>query len=263
MNRFPRKPHHPQSGFSLVEILVALTLGLVLLGGTIVIYASSKNSYRLQENVAGMQENARFAIFALRRDLEMAGYPLVNDIAPFRVGGGDTGDNVNGGSDRITIRYQSDTDCLGNGTPGTGPDEGIAVNRYFIDDNDNLACLGNSRPNNPQPLVENVVNMQILYGVDTDADGGANRYVSATQVEAGVISPGTPDWDRVVSLRVALLVASETAVDQPAAASGPSAPSISGPATESFALLDEAITRDDGRLYRVFTTTIPLRNRTS
>ncbi|HFE32676.1 MAG TPA: prepilin-type N-terminal cleavage/methylation domain-containing protein, partial [Gammaproteobacteria bacterium] len=47
--------HNPQSGFSLVEILVAMTLSLVLLGGTIVIYASSKDSYRLQENIAGMQ----------------------------------------------------------------------------------------------------------------------------------------------------------------------------------------------------------------
>ncbi len=105
---------HQQRGFSLVEIMVAMVLGLILLGGTIAIYASSKDSYRLQENIAGMQENARFALHALRRDAEMAGFPRVLNVAPFIVTGDNPGGNINvtadgGGnaSDVVTIQYQS------------------------------------------------------------------------------------------------------------------------------------------------------------
>jgi len=261
MNKYPHKPRRSQSGFSLVEILVAMTLGLVLLGGTIVIYASSKNSYRLQENIAGMQENARFAILALRSNLEMAGFPSINNVAPFLVAADETSDGGGNDSDRITIRYQSATDCLGNATPDSGPDKGIAVNRYFINADDNLACWGNGN-NASQPLVENVDNMQILYGVDTDtsSDGVANLYVNATEVDAGIINPGTPDWDRVVSLRLALLVSSETAIDNPATTTDTNSPSES--TSRDFNLLDApTITKDDGRIYRKFITTVPLRNR--
>jgi len=266
MNEYPRKPNHPQSGFSLVEILVAMALGLVLLGGTIVIYASSKNSYRLQENIAGMQENARFAILALRSNLEMAGFPSINDVEPFLVGSNETSDGSGSNSDQITIRYESraplTTDCLGTDIPQGN----IIESHYFINADNNLACRGNGN-RSPQTLVENIDNMQILYGVDTDAggDGVANLYISASEVEAGVVSVGTPDWDKVVSLRLALLVSSETAINNPATATGadsPTAPSTSVSTSRDFTLLDApTITKDDGRLYRVFTTTIPLRNR--
>jgi len=235
-----------QNGFSLVELMVAMVLGLVLLGGTIAIYASSKDSYRLQENVAGMQENARFAIAALRRNMELAGFPRVLDIAPF-----DPAQTLDGGgnnNDQITIRYQSATDCLGNGTPANGPDQGIAVNRYYINNQNNLLCLGNGNPI-AQTLVENVDNLQVLYGIDDDGDGSANRYATAAETDNGVISAGTPDWDNVVSLRLALLISSENDIGTAQQAGG-------------FTLLDApAIKPNDDRLYRVFTTTIPLRNR--
>ena len=239
LNQNPR-----QDGFSLVEIMVAMTLGLVLLGGTIAIYASSKDSYRLQENIAGMQENARFAIHALRRDVEMAGFPRVLNIQPF-----DPARTLDGGgnaSDQVTIQFQSsdpsNRDCLGE----VVADGNLITNRYFIDANADLRCQGNA---NTQTLVENVENLQALYGVDDDGDSIANRYVTATEVSNGVVNAGTPDWDRVVSLRLALLVASENPIDSDQQVGG-------------FTLLDApAIAPDDDRLYRVFTTTIPLRNR--
>ena len=232
------RQHH--QGFSLVEIMVAMTLGLVLLGGTITLYASSKNSYRLQENIAGMQENARFAIHALRREVEMAGFPLARNIMPFDPDPLVTFDGGNNNSDQFTIQYNSgnppnNIDCLGNAIAAGA----LITNRYSINNNGDLACLGSGNPI-PQTLVENVVNMQALYGIDTDADGSANQYLQA--------GAGIP-WQNVVSLRLALLVASETAVDPTQPPGG-------------FTLLDApAIAPNDSRLYRVFTTTIPLRNR--
>jgi type IV pilus assembly protein PilW len=65
---------HRQRGLSLVEIMVALAVGAVLLTGVIQIYASTKATYRLQDNLARLQENGRFALDFLTRDVRMAGY---------------------------------------------------------------------------------------------------------------------------------------------------------------------------------------------
>lgn len=62
------------SGLTLIELLVALVMGLVLLAGVITIFLASKESYRLQEGLARLQENARFAIGQLNRDLQLAGF---------------------------------------------------------------------------------------------------------------------------------------------------------------------------------------------
>jgi type IV pilus assembly protein PilW len=56
-----------------------------------------------------------------------------------------------------------------------------------------------------QPIAEGVADMQIEYGVDTDDNNTANRYVPAS----GVVSVGDgTDWDDVVSVRVSLLLQS-------------------------------------------------------
>jgi type IV pilus assembly protein PilW len=54
--------------------MVAMTIGLVLLGGMVTIMSSSKNTYRVNEAMARMQESARYAFQLLSRDIRMAGY---------------------------------------------------------------------------------------------------------------------------------------------------------------------------------------------
>ena len=73
---------HRQTGLSLVEIMVALSVGVVLLTGVIQIYASTKSTYRLQDNLARMQENGRFALSFLTRDVRMAGYHGCTNFGP-------------------------------------------------------------------------------------------------------------------------------------------------------------------------------------
>lgn len=63
-----------QSGLTLVELLIAMTLGLLLIGGALKVLQSTQQSYRLQENMSRLQENGRFAIEMLARDLRMAGF---------------------------------------------------------------------------------------------------------------------------------------------------------------------------------------------
>lgn len=74
-----------QRGLSLVEIMVALVLGLVLLAGVYKIYIGSKQTYRLTDNQARLQENARFALHFLNRDIRGAGFmgcANVNSLQP-------------------------------------------------------------------------------------------------------------------------------------------------------------------------------------
>ena len=61
-------------GLTLIEMMLAMVLSFVLLAGIIQIYISSKQSYRLMEGQSRIQENARYAMDLLQRDLRIAGY---------------------------------------------------------------------------------------------------------------------------------------------------------------------------------------------
>lgn len=63
-----------QRGLTLIEIMVATTISLILLAGVLEIFTSSKQTYRMQDGMSRLQENARFAMHFLTRDARMAGY---------------------------------------------------------------------------------------------------------------------------------------------------------------------------------------------
>jgi len=68
-------------GFSLTELLVAMVVGLLLLGGLVTLMVNSKKNYAQQDYSARLQENARFAMQFLTYDIRMAGYfGCSNDI---------------------------------------------------------------------------------------------------------------------------------------------------------------------------------------
>ncbi len=69
-----QKLNRNQQGLTLVEVMVAMTIGLVLLGGVVTVMSSSQSTYRVNEAMARMQENARYAFQLLSRDIRMAGY---------------------------------------------------------------------------------------------------------------------------------------------------------------------------------------------
>ncbi|MEA3277711.1 MAG: PilW family protein [Pseudomonadota bacterium] len=71
MNKHRQAAH--QTGLTLVEILVALAVSLVLLAGIVQIYAASKQSYRVTDALSRQQENARYAMEILARDIRSAG----------------------------------------------------------------------------------------------------------------------------------------------------------------------------------------------
>lgn len=63
-----------QSGLSLIELMISITLGLLLVLGATQVFLSSKNTYSYNEEIGWMQENARFAMDQFKRDVRMAGY---------------------------------------------------------------------------------------------------------------------------------------------------------------------------------------------
>ncbi len=61
-------------GFTLTELLVATTIGLIVLGAVAQVFATSRTTYRVTEGLSRLQENARFGMHFLTWDIRMAGY---------------------------------------------------------------------------------------------------------------------------------------------------------------------------------------------
>src|SRR2546430_2076111 len=62
------------AGLTLVELLVAMTIGLVLIIGATQVYVDSSKAYGINEATARLQENARYALSVLEPDIRMSGY---------------------------------------------------------------------------------------------------------------------------------------------------------------------------------------------
>lgn len=74
MNTRTRYRFHRQAGVGLVEIMVAVTLSLILTAGLVQVYTGNKQTYRIQESLSRLQENGRFALDFITRDLRSAGF---------------------------------------------------------------------------------------------------------------------------------------------------------------------------------------------
>ncbi len=61
-------------GFSIIEFLIAMTLGTLMVAAVGSVYLSNKSTYRVQEGLARLQENARYANYYLNHELRMVGY---------------------------------------------------------------------------------------------------------------------------------------------------------------------------------------------
>jgi len=69
MNGSPRRAR----GLSLIELMVALVLGLLVVAAAIGIFLSNRQAYRATESVGRIQENARMAFELMARDVREAG----------------------------------------------------------------------------------------------------------------------------------------------------------------------------------------------
>lgn len=62
---------HHQRGITLVEMMVAMVVGLILLVGIVQLFTSNKQAYRIQEGANVLNENARYIMNQMQFDLRM------------------------------------------------------------------------------------------------------------------------------------------------------------------------------------------------
>lgn len=232
-------------GFSLVELMVAMVLGLLITAAAVSLFSTNQRTFALQQAMSEAQEQGQLAMRFISQDLKLTGY-MSDQVAATRlagvvtsaVGGIPAAADGGAGSDRLTISYHGDADCTGKTLTPAALTE--IINSYWVDGDGNLKCRGNLGTDNVT-LLQGVRSFQVLYGVDQAVDGVAfpARYVTADDI-------GTSP---VVAVKVAMLVEkplnSMDGADQ----------------QQTFYLLDHEETVDAGRtLRRQFQTTVALRN---
>lgn len=67
------RPRH-EAGVSLIELMVAMVIGLFLMFGAVTVYNQSRATYRTTEAVARLQEVGRLALNVIETDVRMANY---------------------------------------------------------------------------------------------------------------------------------------------------------------------------------------------
>ena len=255
----PRLPR--ARGFTLVELLVAMTIGLLLTILVAQVFLSSKRAYASTDDLSRMQESMRFAYDILGRTIRMSEYTSSPASYHFSYDGytgifdaGNTAlDGTDGAtaaaSDSLIVRYQGTpdgftVDCLGNPV-ATGV---IATSIFTVETVNNvpsLVCRANAS-DPPIVLVGDVENMQVLYGEDTNGDVTTDRYVPKSLVSRPEL---------VMSVRVALLF--RTTNTGMRASPDATQYNLLGTTLPAFTGLEAT------RVRRVMTTTFSLRNRTT
>lgn len=71
-----------QAGFTLVELMIAMVLGLIVIGGVISVFLAGQRSYATNSALADVQENSRIAFEMLMQDIRGAGLTGCNNSAP-------------------------------------------------------------------------------------------------------------------------------------------------------------------------------------
>ena len=305
-------------GRSLLELMAALIIGMIILGGVLLTSVSTSGTQQTQNSTAYLAEEAQIATNLLTWHLRSAGYSQIvapprptltgEDSQPFRHyegpavrgcdgGTDDTSANMavmacrgGTGADSLTVAYEANTwstmpvnsngqvvpsDCIGNGITTLTPSEAIpgqqfrlAENTFFVV-NGSLSCKGSGGNANTtaQPLVANVRDMQVTYGVAATpvlVAGSTTpvqplfepvRYLTAAQVDALPLFPADAApairgrWNQVVSVRICLTLRSPEPVHSKA--------------TPYAGCDGESITPGDSHAYRTVAVSTALKNRTA
>ena len=209
--------HAAQRGFTLIELAVALLIGLFLIGGLLTLVQAMKRTNSVQNGMSQLQDSERLAMQLITDVVQTTGYftdPQHNTAASIFPAAGSfvagqalygTGTaSGTGTGDTILVRYATDgtdnvIDCSGNAQPTTT----TLTNAFSVDANGNLQCtltVGTGTPTT-FTLVSGVTNIAILYGVQSNATSGNNSidaYLTASQVSANGL------WPEVYSVEVAL-----------------------------------------------------------
>ena len=236
-----RAQHSPRrlrrdSGFTLIEMMIATVIALFLIGGLLTILQNEQRTHGNQAALAQIQDDQRVAMTLLSDGIQTAGYYpspveyLVTDVLP-SVTEGSTGKTLAVGQgisgtysatapgDKLITRFTagplnadvpSPINC--NGGTNAAAVEQPYVNTFSVQKVGELwqlVCSVNDE--DPIPLVSGITRMQILYGVKkgvSDTNNSVDTYENANEVTAA------NDWQKISSIKVTLTF------DNPLAAAG-------------------------------------------
>jgi type IV pilus assembly protein PilW len=269
-----------QSGFSLIELMISLTLGLVLSAAVVQVMISNNSTERLNRSIASAQENGRFIIARLRNDLIMTGrydmlrpelnkdvdivveaafvhnnpIPVVGDFSNGLAKGVIEGANT--ASDTLMVSLQANKDCSG-ATHGYVDEEFMVVNEYFLDGT-SLKCRGYDGrvlrglktevdDDSAYTLLDDVISFQVQYGVTDTIASKDNSARPVKFIDADTLGAEKAAGALVVAIRIALLLKADSDV-------------LINPVPKFKLLNEESIQPSEKRLYKQFETTITLRN---
>ena len=209
-----------QAGLTLVELMIAITLGLIVFMAATALLISTKLGYLVQDDEVHMQDTARYAIEVISRAIRQSAFenwdvaevPLV--VGP-RVSGLDArrltsrtdgmtvpeARSING-SDVLAVRFSGSgtgdhgdgtmTNCAGFGVAaavsGQSIDEGQGWSIFYVGqdstgENELYCKYRGANGWSSQAIARGVETFQVLYGVDTDLDGLPNQYLTATAID--------------------------------------------------------------------------------
>ncbi|GAB3467356.1 hypothetical protein GCM10027321_34690 [Massilia terrae] len=231
------------SGMTLVELMIAMTLGLLILAGVARLFATANTGFFAQSDTAQADEAGRFALDVIGSALRQSAWVdwsagSARDESPPRLAGLDAnsiskaGEGISNplafsvnGSDVLSVRFAgagkppngdgSMLSCGGSGVAGAGEGWSIFYVARGSDGTGELRCKYKASGGwSTEALIGGVDAFQVLYGVDTDEprDGVPNRYVNATAIGALDDALDLEErnrrsyWKRVVSVQLALLL---------------------------------------------------------
>ncbi len=95
------KQSHPKKsnqGFTLVELMIAMVVGIIVLTGVFIIFKNQQTSYTTQDQLNMAQQNLRAAMEMIKHDIQIAGFVTNWDPQEFRA----DWDNADGDNDITT-----------------------------------------------------------------------------------------------------------------------------------------------------------------
>ncbi|NTZ08903.1 PilW family protein [Burkholderia metallica] len=207
-------------GHTLLEVLIAMTVGLLVLAAAGALYHAQRIAQRRAEDGFRMRDAAATALMLIGQQIQMAGFrpldaeaasslPPVFGCATARVRG--SGAQVRCeparlSSDALLVRYVGDavstwttvsgqaSDCLGQGVGEPGEPAPLE-NRFDAHVSPStgepeLYCEGSGRPGTPQPVVAGIDQLRMRY-----LRRGATQFIDADAMRAD-------DWREVVAVHV-------------------------------------------------------------
>lgn len=192
-------------GVTIMELLVATAVGSVVIGSVLALYMNALESAAFLNSTSRVQESGRFATAHISRTMRMARYDddqTTGAAAIVPALEGTTSSDNSLSMSPFTLKANTDAIKISHeGAPQVRDCQGVEIatdawvtNTYAISSNNELIC---SNGTTTGIIAEGIEDMVLQYGIDNDADGVANRYVSENNVA---------DWEDVVSAKVFLLV---------------------------------------------------------